>query len=160
MIRFYYHPTPNPMKVSLFLEETGLPYEVAPVDTRKGEQHLAAFRAINPNGKLPAIVDTDGGKEVRVFDSTAILLYLPVLHRGYLDLFDRHPGARILLLGDGNPPGARSRMLSSSATRRGSTCLPACLDGSSLSQSAKKPATFTAVSKTTTGIRYRVRTFT
>ena len=73
MICFYYHPTPNPMKISLFLEEAGLPYEVVPVDTRKGEQHAASFRAINPNGKLPAIVDTDGGKEVRVFDSTAIL---------------------------------------------------------------------------------------
>jgi GST-like protein len=57
-------------------EEAGVPYEVIPVDTRKGEQHAAAFRAINPNGKLPAIVDTDGGKETRVFDSTAILLYL------------------------------------------------------------------------------------
>lgn len=76
MIRFYYHPTPNPMKVSLFLEEAGLPYEVVPIDTRRGEQHAEAFRAINPNGKLPAIVDTDGGKNVRVFDSTAILLYL------------------------------------------------------------------------------------
>jgi GST-like protein len=74
MIRFYYHPTPNPMKVSLFLEEAGMPYEVVPVDTRKGEQHGAAFRAINPNGKLPAIVDTDG--DVTVFDSNAILLYL------------------------------------------------------------------------------------
>ena len=74
MIRFYYHPTPNPMKVSLFLEEAGMPYEVVPVDTRKGEQHEAAFRAINPNGKLPAIVDTDG--DVTVFDSNAILLYL------------------------------------------------------------------------------------
>ena len=50
MIRFYYHPTPNPMKVSLFLEEAGLPYEVVPVDTRRGEQHADAFRAINPNG--------------------------------------------------------------------------------------------------------------
>ena len=49
-----------------------------PVDTSKGEQHLPAFRKINPNGKVPAIVDTDGpgGKEARVFDSTAILLYL------------------------------------------------------------------------------------
>lgn len=78
MIKFYFHPTPNPAKIALFLEETGLPYEVIPVDTSKGEQHTAAFRAINPNGKVPAIVDTDGsgGKEVRVFDSTAILLYL------------------------------------------------------------------------------------
>lgn len=78
MIRFYYHPTPNPAKIALFLEETGLPYEVIPVDTSKGEQHAPAFRAINPNGKVPAIVDTEGpgGKEVRVFDSSAILLYL------------------------------------------------------------------------------------
>ncbi len=78
MIRFYFHPTPNPAKVALFLEETGLPYEVVPVDTGKGEQHTAAFRAINPNGKLPAIVDTDGpgGGAVTVFDSSAILLYL------------------------------------------------------------------------------------
>jgi GST-like protein len=78
MIHLYYHPTPNPAKVALFLEETGLPYTVVPVDTGKAQQHEPAFRAVNPNGKVPAIVDTDGpgGKEVRVFDSTAILLYL------------------------------------------------------------------------------------
>lgn len=78
MIRFYFHPTPNPLKVALFLEEAGLPYEIVAVDTRKGEQHAPSFRAINPNGKLPAIVDTDGpgGPETAVFDSTAILLYL------------------------------------------------------------------------------------
>jgi GST-like protein len=78
MIRLYFHPTPNPAKVALFLEESGLAYEVVPVDTSKGEQHVPTFRAINPNGKVPAIVDTDGpgGKEARVFDSSAILLYL------------------------------------------------------------------------------------
>ncbi len=78
MIRFYFHPSPNPAKVALFLEESGLPYEMVPVDTRRGEQHAASFRVINPNGKTPAIVDTDGpgGKSVRVFDSNAILLYL------------------------------------------------------------------------------------
>lgn len=78
MIRFYFHPTPNPAKVSLFLEEAGLPYEAIPVDTSKGEQHTPAFRAVNPNGKVPAIIDTEGpgGKEARVFDSSAILLYL------------------------------------------------------------------------------------
>src|SRR4051794_14001988 len=78
LIRFYFHPTPNPAKVALFLEEAGLRYEVVPVDTSKGEQHLPAFRAVNPNGKVPAIVDTEGpgGKEARVFDSSAILLYL------------------------------------------------------------------------------------
>ncbi|KZB55636.1 glutathione S-transferase family protein [Thalassospira xiamenensis] len=78
MIRFYFHPTPNPAKISLFLEEAGLPYEIVPIDTKKGEQHSSEFRAINPNGKVPAIVDTDGagGKEIRVFDSNAILIYL------------------------------------------------------------------------------------
>ena len=78
MIRFYYHPTPNPAKIAFMLEETGLAYELCPIDTSKGEQHTPAFRAINPNGKVPAIVDTEGpgGKEMRVFDSGAILLYL------------------------------------------------------------------------------------
>ena len=78
MIRFYFHPTPNPAKVALFLEEAEVPFEAIPIDTSKGEQHEAAFRAINPNGKVPAIVDMDGpgGQEVRVFDSSAILLYL------------------------------------------------------------------------------------
>ncbi|MBC7988037.1 MAG: glutathione S-transferase N-terminal domain-containing protein [Luteimonas sp.] len=72
MIKFYYHPSPNPAKVALFLEEAGLPYELVPVDTRKGEQHQAAFTAINPNAKTPALVDGDAV----VFDSNAILLYL------------------------------------------------------------------------------------
>src|ERR1700749_3943819 len=78
MIRFHFHPTPNPAKVALMLEETGLAYQVVPVDTSKGEQHTPEFRAINPNGKVPGLVDTGGvgGKEARVFDSTAILLYL------------------------------------------------------------------------------------
>jgi GST-like protein len=72
MLKFYYSLAPNPMKVALFLEESGLPYEAIPVETRKGEQHAPEFRAINPNSKVPAIVDGD----VAVFDSTAILLYL------------------------------------------------------------------------------------
>jgi GSH-dependent disulfide-bond oxidoreductase len=72
MIKLYYHPSPNPAKVALFLEEAGLPYELVPVDTRRGEQHAPEFLAINPNGKTPAIVDGDAV----VFDSNAILLYL------------------------------------------------------------------------------------
>lgn len=72
MIRFYFHPSPNPLKIALYLEETGLPYEPVAVDTRKGDQHLPAFRAINPNGKTPAMLDGD----IRVFDSNAMLLYL------------------------------------------------------------------------------------
>jgi GST-like protein len=72
MIKFYYNLAPNPTKVALCLEEMGLPYELVPIDTRKGEQHEPAYLAINPNAKLPAITD-DG---TIVFDSNAILLYL------------------------------------------------------------------------------------
>ncbi|MGH6665470.1 MAG: glutathione S-transferase family protein, partial [Pseudolabrys sp.] len=72
MIKFYYSGAPNPMKVALMLEETGLPYEAIPVDTRKGDQHKPDYLAINPNAKVPAIVDGDA----TVFDSNAILLYL------------------------------------------------------------------------------------
>jgi GST-like protein len=60
VIRFHFHPTPNPLKIALFLEESGLAYELFPIDTSRGEQHSAAFREVNPNGKAPAIVDTDG----------------------------------------------------------------------------------------------------
>ena len=72
MLKFYFYLAPNPRKVSLFLEEAGLPFEAIPVDTRKGEQPLPAFTALNPNAKVPAITDGD----TTVFDSNAILLYL------------------------------------------------------------------------------------
>jgi GST-like protein len=72
MLKFYYSLAPNPRKVALFLEEAGVPYQAIPVDTRKGEQHSPEFTAINPNAKVPAIVDGDSV----VFDSSAILLYL------------------------------------------------------------------------------------
>jgi GST-like protein len=72
MLKFYYSGAPNPTKVALFLEEAGLPYEAIPIDTRKGDQHKQEYLAINPNAKVPAIVDG----EVTVFDSSAILLYL------------------------------------------------------------------------------------
>ncbi len=72
MLKFYFNGSPNPTKVALFLEEAGLPFEPMPVDTRKGEQFTPAFMAINPNAKVPVIIDGD----VTVFDSNAILLYL------------------------------------------------------------------------------------
>src|SRR5271156_4603210 len=72
MLKFYFNGAPNPNKVALFLEETGLPCELVPVDTRKGDQFKPAFLKVNPNGKVPAI-DDDG---IFVFDSNAILLYL------------------------------------------------------------------------------------
>ena len=72
MLKFYYSAAPNPTKIALFLEEAGLPYEAIPVDTRKGDQHKPEYLAINPNAKVPAIVDGDAV----VFDCSAILLYL------------------------------------------------------------------------------------
>ena len=72
MLTFYFNTSPNPTKVALFLEEAGLEYTPLPIDTRKGEQFDAAYLAVNPNGKVPAIVDGD----TTVFDSNAILLYL------------------------------------------------------------------------------------
>ena len=72
MIKFYYSTAPNPMKVALCLEEMELPYEPIPVDTRKGMQHKPEFLALNPNAKVPCIVDG----EIVVFDSNAIVLYL------------------------------------------------------------------------------------
>ena len=72
MMKFFYSLAPNPMKVALFLEEAGLAYEPVPVDTRKGEQFSAEYTALNPNNKVPCIVDGDAV----VFDSNAILLYL------------------------------------------------------------------------------------
>jgi GST-like protein len=72
VIKLYYHPSPNPAKIALFLEETGVPYELVPVDTRKGDQFKPDFVALNPNAKTPVLTDGDA----TIFDSNAILLYL------------------------------------------------------------------------------------
>jgi GST-like protein len=72
MIKFYFNAAPNPMKVALLLEELGVAYEPIPVDTRKGEQHKDEFTKLNPNAKVPCIVDNG----CPIFDSNAILLYL------------------------------------------------------------------------------------
>lgn len=79
MIELYYAPTPNGLKIKLFLEETGLAYRTVPVDIGKGEQFEPAFLAISPNNKIPAIIDLeplDKAAPLSVFESGAILLYL------------------------------------------------------------------------------------
>jgi GSH-dependent disulfide-bond oxidoreductase len=79
MIDLYFWPTPNGLKPKLFLEETGVPYRAVPVNIGKGEQFQAAFLAISPNNRIPALVDHDppgGGSAVSMFESGAILLYL------------------------------------------------------------------------------------
>jgi GSH-dependent disulfide-bond oxidoreductase len=77
-IELYYWPTPNGWKISIMLEECGLPYVVRPVDISKGEQFTAEFLAISPNNRMPAIVDPagPGGRPISVFESGAILQYL------------------------------------------------------------------------------------
>jgi len=77
-IQLYSLNTPNGVKVSIMLEETGLPYEPHLVDIMKGDNRTAEFLSLNPNGKIPAIIDPDGpgGKPIGLFESGAILLYL------------------------------------------------------------------------------------
>jgi GST-like protein len=77
-LQLYSLPTPNGVKVSIMLEETGLPYEVHKIDFAQDDQKSPAFISLNPNGKIPAIVDPDGpgGQPFGMFESGAILLYL------------------------------------------------------------------------------------
>ncbi|WGJ15087.1 glutathione S-transferase N-terminal domain-containing protein [Methylocapsa sp. D3K7] len=79
MIDLYYWTTPNGHKITLFLEEAGMPYVIHPVNLSRGDQFKPEFLAISPNNRIPAIVDqnpADGGAPIPVFESGAILLYL------------------------------------------------------------------------------------
>jgi len=91
MPKLYFHSTPNSMKVALLLEELQLPFEIAPVDIMKGEQHLEEFLKINPNAKVPAL-DDEG---ILVFDSHAILLHLAEKHGRFIPA---DPRARAAML--------------------------------------------------------------
>ena len=77
-IELHYWPTPNGHKITIMLEECGLPYEIKPVNIGKGDQFKPEFLAISPNNRMPAIVDPDGpgGKPISIFESGAILQYL------------------------------------------------------------------------------------
>jgi GST-like protein len=95
MIDLHYWPTPNGWKISIMLEECGLPYALKPVNIGRGEQFSPAFLAISPNNRMPAIVDHDppgGGAPVSVFESGAILIYLAEKTGRFLpaDLRGRH----------------------------------------------------------------------
>jgi GSH-dependent disulfide-bond oxidoreductase len=87
MIDLYYWTTPNGHKITLFLEETGLPYRIAPINIGKGEQFQPDFLQIAPNNRIPAIVDNapaGGGEPISIFESGAILLYLAEKSGQYL----------------------------------------------------------------------------
>jgi GST-like protein len=82
MYQLHYWPTPNGHKVTLFLEETGLPYEIVPVNIRLGDQFRPEFLKISPNNRMPALVDIELG--VSLFESGAILLYLADKHAAFI----------------------------------------------------------------------------
>ncbi len=87
MIDLHYWTTPNGHKVTIFLEEAGLPYRIVPVNISKGDQFKPDFLAISPNNRIPAIVDHEpvgGGAPISVFESGAILLYLAEKTRRFL----------------------------------------------------------------------------
>jgi len=97
MMDLYTWSTPNGRKVSIMLEETGLSYRVHKVDISKGDQFKPDFVAINPNSKIPAIVDPEGpgGKPLTLFESGAILIYLAEKHG---KLLPKDPAARYVVL--------------------------------------------------------------
>jgi GST-like protein len=94
MIDLYFFPSPNGLKIAIMLEECGLQYEVKPVDIGRGEQFQPEYLAINPNNKIPSIVDLDTG--IAVFESGAILIYLAEKSGTFLPT---DPKARMQTLG-------------------------------------------------------------
>ena len=95
MIDLHYWTTPNGHKITMFLEETGLPYKIFPVNIGKGEQFKPEFLAIAPNNRIPAMVDHEpkgGGKPISIFESGAMLLYLAEKTGKFLpaDLYGRY----------------------------------------------------------------------
>lgn len=98
MIHLHYWPTPNGHKITIFLEEAGLKYDVIPVNIGRGDQLKSAFLAISPNNRIPAIIDDspdDGGEPLSVFESGAILQYLAQKSGLFLS---SEPRARIMAL--------------------------------------------------------------
>jgi GSH-dependent disulfide-bond oxidoreductase len=95
-ITLYYWPTPNGWKISIMLEECGLPYKVVPIDIGKGEQFTPEFLKHSPNNKIPAIYDPSGpdGQPISVFESGAILQYL-ARKTGKLYPIDEHARVKV-----------------------------------------------------------------
>ena len=131
MIDFYYWPTPNGWKVSIMLEECGLPYRMVPVNIGKGDQFKPEFLAISPNNKMPAIVDHEpDGETVSVFESGAILLHLAEKCGRSMPTDRARPqgDARVVVLA-GRQPSARwqDSSVTSSITPRANMHIPSAL---------------------------------
>jgi glutathione S-transferase-like protein/FAD-dependent oxidoreductase family protein len=95
MIDFYFWPTPNAYKVAVMLAEIGIPYRVMPINILEGEQHAPEFLDINPNGKVPAIVDPDGpdGKPIAIFESAVGRTFRPWYDKEVDPLYRKALGA-------------------------------------------------------------------
>jgi glutathione S-transferase len=107
MIDLYYWTTPNGHKITIFLEETGVPHKIVPVNISQGDQFKPEFLSISPNNRIPAIVDhepKDDGRPIMVFESGAILLYLAEKTGKFMrtDL-RRKAGDRVAVLANGRP---------------------------------------------------------
>jgi GST-like protein len=116
MFDVYYWTTPNGHKVTIFLEEAGLPYNIKPVNIGKGEQFKADFLAVSPNNRIPALVDdspTGEGKPIAVFESGAILLYLAEKTGQFLSRDLRAPSRSMAVLANGQsrPDGGPEQSL-------------------------------------------------
>jgi GSH-dependent disulfide-bond oxidoreductase len=90
MYKLHYWPTPNGHKITLMLEELGLPYEIVPVNIREGDQFKPEFLKISPNNRMPALEDE--GDNVHIFESGAILLYLADKHAKFIPAASRAQG--------------------------------------------------------------------
>ena len=94
MIDLYFWPTPNGYKPLIFLEETGLPYQIKPINILRGEQFQSDFLEIAPNNRIPAIVDhspAEGNKPLALFESGSILIYLAEKFQCQMDVLRLHP---------------------------------------------------------------------
>ncbi len=98
MIELYYWPTPNGHKITIFLEECGLAYEIKPVNITTGEQFTEDFLKISPNNRMPAIIDHEAldKKPLAIFESGAILLYLADKTKRFLPQTDVHARYTVL----------------------------------------------------------------
>lgn len=136
MIDLYFWPTPNGKKITILLEEAGIPYNIKAINIGRGDQLAPDFLKISPNGRMPAIVDHEpkgGGAPIAIFESGAIMEYLTeksgkVLAAGTASEIQSHTMA---LLADGQPraqdgrTGALSTRLAKSKKRRSGVCTAA-----------------------------------
>jgi glutathione S-transferase len=125
VIDLYTWPAPNGHKAQILVEELGIPYRVVPIDITRGDQHEPSYRAVNPNGKIPAIVDhapLDGGAPVTVFESGAVMLYPAEKEKRFLPDWQHQLGTCCRPTDVGCGAACRRRDCRSARARMGTRC--------------------------------------